>query len=1101
LISPIAIGGIVSGSNDTVCIGTNSTTLTLSGYVGTIQWQASTISATAGFSNIIGANTSAYIANNLSVKTYYRVIITSGVCPSTTSTVDSVWVNPISVGGIVSGSNDTVCIGTNSTTLTLSGYVGTIQWQTSTISATVGFSNIIGANAATYIANNLSVKTYYRAIVTSGICPSATSAVDSVLVNPISVGGFVSGSNDTVCIGTNSTTFTLTGHTGSIQWQASTSSATAGFSNISGANAATYIVTNLSVKTYFRAIVTSGVCPSSLSVVNSVWVNAPVLTNTISGNIRLCSGSTAGILTGSIPTGGNGSSYSYLWISSIIKKDSGFSSAVGINNTKDYSPGILSQNTWFKRIVFSSPCSVDTSTVLLDTVSLPIAYSIPATAISIVYGTTLILPATVFVKYADSTSDIRPVIWDTTGYSGNVGTYHYSGTIVLAPGTCNTGNVTGLLTVTVLPRVIIVKADAKLKKIGASDPPLTYLIISGTLVGLDTFSGFLNRVPGELVGKYPILQNNLSLPANYTLIYIHDTLTIIPRLIDLSIHKLADRNITKPSDTISYSIIVRNNGPDSLFNNQTIFIEEYLPDSLTPIAYNALIPLGSNYVQSSGAFILGDTLSPGDSLIVSIRGIVHPAFTQSTIVNCVKTKASPGIWDTDSTNDSSWVITPLKPYADSTDIIAIGQIICKGNSVSIGLSSPGIINPIFTWYADSMLTIPLSHSVPLDTLLQSTTSFFLTVKGDNKLENLPGTAKKITIFVNDYASDTLIETHDTLFCYGKSTVLIAKPKGIITNPVFTWYASASLTIPIATGDTFTTGILNADTLYYVTIKGSNLCESRELHIVRVLLDRDCGTVILGLAKSLSNAIERQYGSYDLKFNFTAANLGDNPVINILLKDDLKPVFPTAQIKVLSISTQGNWNLNQHYDGILDIELLDTGNRFEVGDRQTIQLNINLKFPPEDTSTHFNNIAEIRGISGVNGRPIKRESRDGLDPSADSLSTDSSANPTPIVITILHRPKDVGTLFIPAGFSPNGDNVNDYFVINNPEKLTLYLAIFNRWGNILYENDAYDNTWDGIAQKGIIIGEGVPDGTYFYIVEYTDSAGAKHKLAHSLTIVR
>lgn len=76
------------------------------------------------------------------------------------------------------------------------------------------------------------------------------------------------------------------------------------------------------------------------------------------------------------------------------------------------------------------------------------------------------------------------------------------------------------------------------------------------------------------------------------------------------------------------------------------------------------------------------------------------------------------------------------------------------------------------------------------------------------------------------------------------------------------------------------------------------------------------------------------------------------------------------------------------------------------------------------------------------------------------------------------------LVIPEGFSPNGDRVNDYFVIKG---LNAYpdntLTIFNRWGNKVFEAKGYQNNWDGKSTIGIRIGgEELPTGTYFYILE-------------------
>ncbi|MFA6517326.1 MAG: hypothetical protein WCU83_09365, partial [Bacteroidia bacterium] len=205
-------GGTVSGTQDTICSG-GSVTYTVSGHTGTIQWQSSTTSASTGFSNISSATSTTYAATSIATKTYYRAMLTNGSCGTDSSNVDSVTVFATSVGGSVSGAADSVCTGTNSTVLTLSGNTGTIQWQSSTTSATSGFSNIASATSSTYTAENLTAKTYYRAVVTSGVCASANSAVDSITVSPASVGGTASGASDSVCTGTNSTVLTLSGNT------------------------------------------------------------------------------------------------------------------------------------------------------------------------------------------------------------------------------------------------------------------------------------------------------------------------------------------------------------------------------------------------------------------------------------------------------------------------------------------------------------------------------------------------------------------------------------------------------------------------------------------------------------------------------------------------------------------------------------------------------------------------------------------------------------------------------------------------------------------------------------------------------------------------
>jgi hypothetical protein len=81
---------------------------------------------------------------------------------------------------------------------------------------------------------------------------------------------------------------------------------------------------------------------------------------------------------------------------------------------------------------------------------------------------------------------------------------------------------------------ITVTADAQSKVYGDVDPLLTYQITTGELLPGDSFSGALDRVPGEDAGTYAITQGNLSLPEYYALSFISDDLTITPRQVEVT---------------------------------------------------------------------------------------------------------------------------------------------------------------------------------------------------------------------------------------------------------------------------------------------------------------------------------------------------------------------------------------------------------------------------------------------------------------------------------------------------------------------------------------------------------------------------------------
>jgi gliding motility-associated-like protein len=90
------------------------------------------------------------------------------------------------------------------------------------------------------------------------------------------------------------------------------------------------------------------------------------------------------------------------------------------------------------------------------------------------------------------------------------------------------------------------------------------------------------------------------------------------------------------------------------------------------------------------------------------------------------------------------------------------------------------------------------------------------------------------------------------------------------------------------------------------------------------------------------------------------------------------------------------------------------------------------------------------------------------------------------------------LFIPKGFSPNDDGINDVVVIKGIENFPENeIKIFNRWGNLVYEAQRYDNVsvvWDGTTTVNAVGGsERLPEATYFYILTYKDLSGNTQKV--------
>lgn len=92
----------------------------------------------------------------------------------------------------------------------------------------------------------------------------------------------------------------------------------------------------------------------------------------------------------------------------------------------------------------------------------------------------------------------------------------------------------------------------------------------------------------------------------------------------------------------------------------------------------------------------------------------------------------------------------------------------------------------------------------------------------------------------------------------------------------------------------------------------------------------------------------------------------------------------------------------------------------------------------------------------------------------------------VTVSLTHCDDVPNDFFIPDGFSPNGDGVNDTFVIPNIEFLypNFTLEIFNRYGNGMYRGFINKPGWDGTNYETNGVASGLaPNGVYFYILNF------------------
>jgi gliding motility-associated-like protein len=159
--------------------------------------------------------------------------------------------------------------------------------------------------------------------------------------------------------------------------------------------------------------------------------------------------------------------------------------------------------------------------------------------------------------------------------------------------------------------------------------------------------------------------------------------------------------------------------------------------------------------------------------------------------------------------------------------------------------------------------------------------------------------------------------------------------------------------------------------------------------------------------------------------------------------------------------------------------------------------INTQFPgtitPTGTWTDLNNSGGFNSTTGV-FTPLNL-------PDGNYVIQYSNNDPTCPKIVQVTIPVDQNecipeavecdALLVHNAFSPNGDGVNEFFIIDNitdPCYLENNVEIYNRWGVLVFEIDNYNNNdrvFRGTSEGRTTVNQSreLPTGTYFYILKY------------------
>lgn len=526
--------------------------------------------------------------------------------------------------------------------------------------------------------------------------------------------------------------------------------------------------------------------------------------------------------------------------------------------------------------------------------------------------------------------------------------------------------------------------------------------------------------------------------------------------------------VSSPGSTITWLAPLSGSSPTQIIASPGIYscaISSCGSTYLISIQINISTPLAEIFPSGEVILCPGDTIiltanpgmtqylwSPGNETSQSIQVSTTGTFFVSTtnILGC------------DTVSSPVFVVPGTLPVSTVTD-----TTVCYGDPASLSASGFGTMN----WYDDSSKTNLL-------------------------FSGNPATTGPIT-------SDTIFYLSEIFICEGNIL-----PLNIAIHPNHLIFPEASVSQPICIGDTafFTGSFLSGfspnwsgpngfsfqgqdfflastgfpDTGKYYYWLSDSVCPSTMKEVVVTLLPLAPAPVInspSGLCPG------------DTLFLYSTPGTGvihhwSGPSFNSTLPNPTIPDFSAAKAGLYTLFFSGLDCPSEESSTLISLHPApepNLGNDTALCFLHPLLLNPGngfLDYLWQDNSTSGTHSAEVEGYYFV------------------TVSNDFGCKATD---TIFIKRESCPVVFDPPNiFSPNGDALNDFFNLENPDYLLKSCAIFNRWGKLVFQSSQPGEMWNGVIQSS---GEKANDGTYFYMVEFLTSENLVEQKTGMVTLIR
>ncbi|MBL0310508.1 MAG: gliding motility-associated C-terminal domain-containing protein [Bacteroidetes bacterium] len=372
---------------------------------------------------------------------------------------------------------------------------------------------------------------------------------------------------------------------------------------------------------------------------------------------------------------------------------------------------------------------------------------------------------------------------------------------------------------------------------------------------------------------------------------------------------------------------------------------------------------------------------------------------------------------------------------------------CRNLPIPFVNNSSSVLSPSYQWFFGDNQTS--SQQNPVHTFAQSGLYEVMLVVTDPGSCNASDTmVRKILVLGG---ADTTKNLPPITICEAQTTQ-IGLPPSSDTSFVYQWIpantlSAANVSNPVASPAQTTTYQLLVsngdcvDTFYQTVVIFSDVLNV-EGNDISCLGD----TVRLSVINSQPNQ-QLTYSWEPANQIISGANTA-NPVVNPAQNTTFKvkvvnqigcTVTDSIRINILSQSPA--------------VDAVATPATIELGDTSQISLAtssdvISIRWTPDSTLSAENISDPMAYPKQTHTYYVEVENEQGC------RKTDS------VTVNVIFPPCDESQLFIPTGFSPNGDGKNDVLYVRASFVANIYFAVYDRWGQKIFETKDITKGWDG-----------------------------------------